>query len=49
MLRKRFSVLVEESVAAVGVNDQGAIRQPLLNVERVDSRNHVIVLNSFPY
>lgn len=44
LLCKLFSVLIVGSMTAVWVNEQRSIRQLLLNSERVESRNHEIVL-----
>lgn len=42
---KLLRILIEEAMTAVGIDDQLTVRDFLLEVEAVDSRKHVIILD----
>jgi hypothetical protein len=48
LLCKGFGILIKESVAAVRINQKKAIlQQLLLYVERINCRDHIIILESY--
>ena len=44
MIGKSLRILIEKAMAAIRIDDQLSVRNPLLEVKAVNSREHAVIL-----